>query len=904
MFHKVLPIGRMPYFAVITAVFVISLSVTRDFVGKVSAAELVFACSAENDLYRVVSDNVKQPPLRFDTPAEALREAVPGSAILILADGYPERTTDLPATLFDEVTKKNLRLYIEYPTSLPGIEFGKPYHDRYERAVIASDFFGSALPKLRILAINGMHVLPTTVENASMVAARVAGFDEAVYGLPEKTQPILFACGDGRILVSTTKLSHFVTGRYAPQDAWVTIWQNILQWLCGEDAEQPTPPSGDPPLKLKWKPATEPAYGRDEPLPTDAQNRAVRNGAEWFVKSGLLIPSTETKVSEGTQKKNASVGDGSQGIFEAPLSQLRPDGSQIISKSVRADCCCESAMALAFNGKLNHDQRHGEIAQNLVDFTYFTSDARKAGRGDPTHPAYGHIAWGMTDPAWLVANYGDDNARVLLATIAVSALTDEDRWDEGIMLCILANLRTTGPNGFRPSRIDMEPLEQNGWQHYYKTPCYHPSGHYQAYLWACYLWAYDKTGDKIFLDTAKRGISAFMAAYPDGVRWTNGLAQERARILLPLAWLVRVENTSENRKLLDRAIDGLLSIQAPCGAIREELGLLQNGDCPPPQSNEAYGLNEAPLIQANGDPVADMLYTTNFAILGLHEAAAATGDPKIREAEDRLAEFLCRIQVKSEIHPSLDGGWFRAFDFKRWEFWGSNADAGWGAWSIESGWTVGWITSVLAMREMDTSLWDLTKKSQIKKQHEKLREEMLPQAFVDANQPKQPIFVDHKAKGKSVRLACPPSPLYGGNGPASLTDGALGYATNGDQRWLGFEGEDLEAVIDLGEPVQINTLEINCLQIPKIGIFLPTEAEFAASMDGKSFSVLGTAKHTISPKKVDPFTKTLSIEGLDTSARFVRVHVKNLGTIPDWHHAAGRKSWLFVDEILIHQLSN
>ena len=126
-----------------------------------------------------------------------------------------------------------------------------------------------------------------------------------------------------------------------------------------------------------------------------------------------------------------------------------------------------------------------------------------------------------------------------------------------------------------------------------------------------------------------------------------------------------------------------------------------------------------------------MLYTTNFAFLGLREASAATGDPKIRKAEDQLAEFLCRIQVKSEAHLSLDGGWFRAFDFKRWEFWGSNADAGWGAWANESGWTTGWITSVLAMREMNTSLWELTAKSRMKEHHKKHREAMLPQKFVD-----------------------------------------------------------------------------------------------------------------------------------------------------------------------------
>ena len=132
------------------------------------------------------------------------------------------------------------------------------------------------------------------------------------------------------------------------------------------------------------------------------------------------------------------------------------------------------------------------------------------------------------------------------------------------------------------------------------------------------------------------------------------------------------------------------------------------------------------MIQQNGDPLCDLLYTSNFAFLGLNEAAAATGDKDCREAADRLAQFLCRIQVRSPAQPSLDGGWFRAFDFRRWEHWGSNSDAGWGPWSIESGWTVGEITAVLGMRQMHTSLWDLTKDSKIDRHFQRLRRQMLP----------------------------------------------------------------------------------------------------------------------------------------------------------------------------------
>jgi len=220
-----------------------------------------------------------------------------------------------------------------------------------------------------------------------------------------------------------------------------------------------------------------------------------------------------------------------------------------------------------------------------------------------------------------------------------------------------------------------------------------------------------------------------MNAYPDEWHWTNGLQQERARMVLPLAWLLRVDDTTEHRRWLSLLVDDLLSFQDETGAIRENLGDVGHGKYAPPKSNAEYGTNEAPLIQTNGDPVADMLYTSNFAFFSLTEAAAITGDKRLKEAVKKLTDFMVRIQVRSETHPELDGAWYRAFDFNRWEYWASNADAGWGVWSTETGWTQGWITSMLMIQELDTNVWDFTADSKIADSFEKYRSMMLPESL-------------------------------------------------------------------------------------------------------------------------------------------------------------------------------
>ena len=201
---------------------------------------------------------------------------------------------------------------------------------------------------------------------------------------------------------------------------------------------------------------------------------------------------------------------------------------------------------------------------------------------------------------------------------------------------------------------------------------------------------------------------------------------DQRRMMLPLAWLVRIEDTPEHRGWLKDVASDWLAKQHTSGAIGAVL-LGGQGTV----SNEDYGTKETTIIQNDNDPAADMLYICNFALLHFHEAAAITGDASYTKAEEKLAQFLCRIQVRSEKHPELDGGWFRCFDFEKWEYWASGADFDWGPWCIETGWTQTWITSMLAMRQMKMSLWDVIAQSSIKKNFDKLIPVMMPDEIIN-----------------------------------------------------------------------------------------------------------------------------------------------------------------------------
>ncbi len=693
----------------------------------------IVVCSTPNDLINTIKENGYRV-FQFQDIEEAIRKSPEGSGALLLSDGYPEHPIHIPATLVADIERKHLRVYAEFSGSFAELNFGEVQESPWSRAVVSSDFFGSALPKLRLMDLHDCRFLPMSSTDGDetiihLAYGRVAGFSTAVYGLPNPAYPLLFEISDRNLLVSTTKLSQFITSRYEPSGAWESVWMRILHWVNPKIVLR----------KFHFSATVRPSYPLEANLPHDHEKKALHRGVMWFHTGRLLIsPAREEQIQKiadlgiaPAPSIGSALGDGSHGIAEGYVSRIQLDGSQYQSISRRSDCTAESAMALAYSSKLFGKKEDGEVSKRLLDFLYFISDARKGEYADPDNGAYGLIAWGINTEAWRIATYGDDEARVMLATLTSSALFKEKRWQGPVMQCLLGDLRTTGRLGFRDDRIDLGPLTRLGWRYFFDQSNTSFSPHYQSYLWACYLWGWHKTGFPLFQRRAENAIRMTMEAYPDRWEWTNGMQQERARMLLPLSWLVRVDDTPEHRSWLKRMATDLLALQDACGAIREEIGNLANGQCRPPQSNAAYGTAEAPLLQVNGDPVCDLLYTVNFAFLGLHEAAAATGERFYSDAEERLANFLCRIQIQSEKHPELDGGWYRAFDYHNWQYWASNSDAGWGVWSIESGWTQGWICVVLALRCLRTSLWDLLEWNQMEEDFSHWRNIMLPNDLME-----------------------------------------------------------------------------------------------------------------------------------------------------------------------------
>ena len=161
------------------------------------------------------------------------------------------------------------------------------------------------------------------------------------------------------------------------------------------------------------------------------------------------------------------------------------------------------------------------------------------------------------------------------------------------------------------------------------------------------------------------------------------------------------------------------------------------------------------------------------------------------------------------------------------------------------------------------------------------------------------LSVTHLAVGKAVTLNTDYSPKYTGGGPGGLVDGKHGMLEVQHEAWQGYEGNALDAVIDLGAPTRIRKISARFLQAVGSWVFLPLKVEYLVSDDGSVWESLSIISYDQSQQTDQVRHHDFDHETAPLTTRFIRVKAGNMGTCPDWHPGAGGKAWIFVDEVVV-----
>ncbi|MCX3265574.1 DUF4838 domain-containing protein [Pedobacter agri] len=158
----------------------------------------------------------------------------------------------------------------------------------------------------------------------------------------------------------------------------------------------------------------------------------------------------------------------------------------------------------------------------------------------------------------------------------------------------------------------------------------------------------------------------------------------------------------------------------------------------------------------------------------------------------------------------------------------------------------------------------------------------------------------HLATNKNVEALTPFNTDFLAKGTKTLTDGSRGYQ-NFQYNYLGWLGNDMEVVIDLGSIQNTNQVIVGFLEDQRHWAFLPNKVMISVSTDHKVYQPMS---ELIQPSPIENYDKQTHRLTLDfkksTKARYIKVKATNQSKLPEWRDYPNKKPWLFCDEIEVN----
>ena len=162
-------------------------------------------------------------------------------------------------------------------------------------------------------------------------------------------------------------------------------------------------------------------------------------------------------------------------------------------------------------------------------------------------------------------------------------------------------------------------------------------------------------------------------------------------------------------------------------------------------------------------------------------------------------------------------------------------------------------------------------------------------------------FIKDGLKIKTVEQT-PPNERYKGNGATTLIDNKGGLTAVSSATWLGYQTDSVEINITMEHSQPIAAVLINALQDYGSWIFLPQQIQlYGFDKSKQSFQYLtnwiDTSFTNIAGASCQPILMPLS-KKITTDT--IKIILKGIKSLPDWHQGKGQPGWLFIDEIKLY----
>lgn len=385
----------------------------------------------------------------------------------------------------------------------------------------------------------------------------------------------------------------------------------------------------------------------------------VRKNLEWFRSSGIMRPEDGFwGVAERIVLTDDNVA--LTEILSSFPSYSRPEPGCLVVEHRRADCNFEVALLFDWAAEALGERAYRMVADHLLDYLVDRSCLRVIKPESPVKDL-----WGWANPFARERIWTDDNAWVIMGLLIFARRGRPHLKDAGIAAarCLrehavryLDQVERTDGMARLPGVPLLSGLFMNPhWMGLVTMALAHAAAVDPATDYASVIRTYYRRVGRGPLPSEYKPTRI-----PSGTTVWN--LSEQAYLSLLASTVARQCDFPEVREAARAASDRLVATQSPVGHW----------------SSEHHETPEAPQL-------ADLIYTQNWATLGLWHAARLFGCDAYRSAYERSLEFLARIQDAGPS-PRTRGCWRGLYDTAT-RTWGGGDRYEGGARSLYSGWT-------------------------------------------------------------------------------------------------------------------------------------------------------------------------------------------------------------------------
>lgn len=147
-----------------------------------------------------------------------------------------------------------------------------------------------------------------------------------------------------------------------------------------------------------------------------------------------------------------------------------------------------------------------------------------------------------------------------------------------------------------------------------------------------------------------------------------------------------------------------------------------------------------------------------------------------------------------------------------------------------------------------------------------------------------------------------PNEKFQGNGPNTLIDNEGGLLNLNATTWLGYQQDSVVINLVMERKEKITALLINCLEDQGSWVFLPEQMQvFYFDESRQSFELvaekLNGESQNVPVAACKPIIMNLSKK---VTTNKLKIVLKGLRKLPDWHPGKGTPGWIFIDEIKVY----